>query len=179
MKLEGIVRWFDNTSGEGIVSGIDGNDYYCHWSAVQGKFPAKNGKKSWAELERGWKVEFEVYQNLHSSMVNKLWIVEKAEPRPVPSAYIDRDQMKAKLAAANAAFDETFPECSFDWDEWYKLTRTIKKLTKKQEKRLADIEAMKELHDLAVKRHNEDKNRVIVSIYREHSRYPLCATSEK
>lgn len=26
MKIQGVIRWFCNTSGEGIVSGIDGRD---------------------------------------------------------------------------------------------------------------------------------------------------------
>jgi cold shock CspA family protein len=173
MKLEGVVRWFCNTSGDGIVSGIDGNDYYLHWSAVQGKFEQKNGKKSWVELESGWKVEFEVLSGFAWAQVNKLWIIEKAEPIPIPSAFIDREAMKAKIAAANAMFDEAFPQDPVDADEYYKLTRTSKKLSKKQQKRLDDLLEMSEQYSLRLKAHNDHNTKVICSIYREHSRFEL------
>lgn len=167
--MEGVVLWFDGLSGEGMIGGIDGNSYYCHWSAIKGKFPAKNGKKRWAELESGWKVKFDLCGN----QVDKLKIVSKDKAPDRPSLFSDRDLMKQKLAAAKASFDEIFPVDPVSWDEYYKLSRTTRKLTKKQVEKLAEIEEMRSNYRKSLKAWNADKTIVINSIYREHSNFGL------
>lgn len=166
--LQGRIRWFDNTSGEGMVSATDGHDYYLHWSAVIGKFPAANNKDRWVTLEPGWKVRFRALRG----QVSKLKIVAKVAPRPIPSMYKNKNQMKAKLIAAYASFDEIFPETTMDWDK-YHLLANKNKLTAKEEEKLKALESERNRHNDAVRRWNEEKSMVIVSIYREHTRFQL------
>ena len=166
--IEGTIRWFDNTSGEGMVSATDGNSYYLHWSAVIGKFPAANGKDRQVTLESGWKIKFRAY----GAMVAKLKIVAKVKPRKQPSMYIRRDEMKAKLTATYASFDEIFPQTTMDWDKYHLLSNK-NKLTTKEEKQLKELEAERDRHNAALRIWNNEKNAVVVSIYREHSRFPL------
>lgn len=52
MKVQGTVKWFSNQKGYGFLEREDGDDVFCHYSAVQGE-----GFKS---LEEGDKVEFDV-----------------------------------------------------------------------------------------------------------------------
>jgi hypothetical protein len=35
-RLTGTICWFDATSGEGVVRGDDGGDYYLHFSSIAG-----------------------------------------------------------------------------------------------------------------------------------------------
>lgn len=166
--INGTLRWFCNTSGEGMVSGEDGGSYYLHWSAVMGKFPPKYQKKSWVELESGWKVRFTLYGH----QVDKLQIVAKTKPRKIPSAYVNREEMKAKLTATYAMFDELFPQTTMNWDRYHWLSNQPK-LTAKQETELKDLELERDRHNKELTKWNLEKSAVVVSIYREHSRYPL------
>jgi CspA family cold shock protein len=34
-KMEGTVKWYNDTKGYGFVEGEDGNDYFVHNSAIQ------------------------------------------------------------------------------------------------------------------------------------------------
>jgi CspA family cold shock protein len=50
----GRVKWFSDQKGYGFISGDDGKDVFCHFSAVQAQ-----GFKT---LKDGQKVQFEVTQ---------------------------------------------------------------------------------------------------------------------
>lgn len=170
--INGTVRWFDNTGGEGMISCEDGNDYYCHWSVVKGDFPAKHNKKSWVELLRGWKVEVKISNRLVNCVVEELHIIEKTEDKNIPSAYNDRPSMKAKLAACEAMFSETFPEDTVNWGVYHKLSHKPK-LNEKEQTRLSNIESAIQVRNELIKKWNRDKSMVIVAIYRDHSKFEL------
>ena len=52
MRVQGTVKWFSNQKGYGFLEREDGDDVFCHYSAISG-----DGFKS---LEEGEKVEFDV-----------------------------------------------------------------------------------------------------------------------
>jgi len=51
-RERGVVKWFNNAKGYGFIGREDGNDIFCHFSAIQGE-----GYKS---LQEGDRVEFEI-----------------------------------------------------------------------------------------------------------------------
>jgi CspA family cold shock protein len=50
----GTVKWFSDQKGYGFISGDDGKDVFCHFSAVQ--------TEGFKTLKDGQKVQFEVTQ---------------------------------------------------------------------------------------------------------------------
>lgn len=48
----GTVRWFDESTGRGIVSGDDGTEYKVHYSAIE-------SKAKWKSLPQNSKVKFQ------------------------------------------------------------------------------------------------------------------------
>lgn len=170
--INGTVRWFDNTSGEGMISCEDGGTYYCHWSAIKGEFPPKHNKKRWAELTGGWKVRVKIYKSYTFNQVEELEIVEKTEAKDIPSSYNDKPAMKAKLAAAESMFDEIFPEDTVNWGMYHKLAHKAK-LTDKEQAKFDGIESQIKRHNESIKKWNRDKAMVIVAIYRDHSKFEL------
>jgi len=53
-KLEGTVRWFNNTKGYGFIGRDDGPDVFVHYTSIAGA-----GYKT---LSEGDQVEFEIVQ---------------------------------------------------------------------------------------------------------------------
>jgi cold shock protein len=51
-RQQGIVKWFNNAKGYGFIGRQEGNDVFCHYSAIQ-----QDGYKS---LSEGDQVEFEI-----------------------------------------------------------------------------------------------------------------------
>jgi cold shock protein len=51
-REQGTVKWFNNAKGYGFIGRQEGNDVFCHYSAIQ-----QEGYKSLAE---GDQVEFEI-----------------------------------------------------------------------------------------------------------------------
>lgn len=51
-KLNGTVKWFNNTKGYGFISQITGADVFVHYSAIQ--------DKGFKTLREGERVEFDV-----------------------------------------------------------------------------------------------------------------------
>ncbi len=54
MKVQGRVKWFNNTKGYGFIGRDDGADVFVHYSAI-----AADGYRS---LNEGDLVEFEIVQ---------------------------------------------------------------------------------------------------------------------
>jgi CspA family cold shock protein len=52
MRITGVVKWFSNTKGFGFITGVDGEDYFCHFSKI--KMPG------YRFLREGENVEFEI-----------------------------------------------------------------------------------------------------------------------
>lgn len=52
---KGTVKWFDNKKGYGFIATENGQDVFCHFSAVQ-----ENGYKT---LDEGQQVEIEIEQD--------------------------------------------------------------------------------------------------------------------
>lgn len=50
--MKGKVKWFNDEKGFGFIGSDDGNDIFCHYSAIQ-----MPGRKT---LSEGARVEFEV-----------------------------------------------------------------------------------------------------------------------
>ncbi len=53
-KIQGTVKWFNDDKGYGFLTQPDGDDVFCHFSAIEG-----GGFKSLREAQA---VEFEVEQ---------------------------------------------------------------------------------------------------------------------
>ncbi len=51
-RLEGTVKWFSEQKGYGFITQPDGEDVFCHFSAIQ--------MPGFKTLEEDQKVEFEV-----------------------------------------------------------------------------------------------------------------------
>ena len=67
VKVKGTVKWFSNQKGYGFLEREDGDDVFCHYSAVQG-----DGFKT---LEEGQQVEFDVVEGdkgLHAENVTRI-----------------------------------------------------------------------------------------------------------
>ena len=67
MRVKGTVKWFSNQKGYGFLEREDGDDVFCHYSAVQG-----DGFKT---LEEGQQVEFDVVEGdkgLHAENVTRV-----------------------------------------------------------------------------------------------------------
>ena len=62
--IEGVVRWFDDMKGEGLVRDHDGNSFYVHHSAIiDSKTKA---------LKKNQKVKFQLIKDSHFTHVSKL-----------------------------------------------------------------------------------------------------------
>ena len=69
MKRLGAVLWFDDSSGEGIIYDLGtGKHLYVHYSAIQ--------QNEWKKIEKDDFVEFAIYRNLYSSMVESCKVLE-------------------------------------------------------------------------------------------------------
>lgn len=66
-RLQGKVKWFNNSKGYGFIQQEDGTDIFVHFSAIAGE-----GYKT---LEEGQPVEFEITQGpkgLQAANVHKV-----------------------------------------------------------------------------------------------------------
>lgn len=64
MRLQGKVKWFNNTKGFGFIARDGGDDVFVHYSAIQG-----DGFRS---LDEGQPVEFEVVQGPKGPQADKV-----------------------------------------------------------------------------------------------------------
>ena len=70
-KLEwqlGVVRWFDDLKGEGLIRDQEGRSFYVHYSAI------KTAKKR-KTLQAGRKVQFQLLEDSHFTQVDKVKVV--------------------------------------------------------------------------------------------------------
>lgn len=61
----GIVRWFDDLKGEGLIRDKGGRSYYVHYSAIE-------SKKSRKSLSKGREVQFQLLEDSHFIQVDKV-----------------------------------------------------------------------------------------------------------
>lgn len=168
------VLWFDDLSGEGILSLEDGSSCFIHWSAIKGlKGEKKNGKTNWVSLQPGWIGRYKMVTDTTFRQISEFRVTKKAKPIKTESCFIDRDLMKRKLVAADAAFDELMPDFK-EFDELYTLRKVIDP-SSKQLKRLEALEELRKIYNKSFKKWSEDKTAFKVSIYKEHDRFYLTS----
>ena len=168
------VLWFDDLSGEGILSLEDGSTCYIHWSAIKGlKGENKNGKANWVSLQSGWIGRYKIIKDSTFRQISEFRVTKKAKPIKTESSFIDKDLMKRKLVAADASFDELMPQFK-EFDEFYKLKRVIDP-SSKQLKRLETLEELRKVYNQSFKKWQEDKTAFKVSIYKSHDRFYLTS----
>lgn len=61
--INGIVHWFDDTSGEGVIKNADGQSFFVHYSAIE-------SKNSWKSLKDKQKVKFKLVTDSTFSQVS-------------------------------------------------------------------------------------------------------------
>jgi CspA family cold shock protein len=63
-RLQGTVKWFNNSKGYGFIGQEEGADVFVHYSAIEG-----DGFKS---LQEGDSVEFEIVQGQKGPQADKV-----------------------------------------------------------------------------------------------------------
>jgi CspA family cold shock protein len=63
-RLQGKVKWFNNSKGYGFIGQDEGADVFVHYSAIEG-----DGFKS---LQEGDSVEFEIVQGQKGPQADKV-----------------------------------------------------------------------------------------------------------
>ncbi|HEV2245989.1 MAG TPA: cold shock domain-containing protein [Terriglobia bacterium] len=63
-RLQGKVKWFNNSKGYGFIGQDDGADVFVHYSAIEG-----DGYKA---LQEGDSVEFEIVQGQKGPQADKV-----------------------------------------------------------------------------------------------------------
>ncbi|TAM84730.1 MAG: cold shock domain-containing protein [Acidobacteria bacterium] len=63
-RLQGKVKWFNNSKGYGFIGQEEGSDVFVHYSAIEG-----DGFKS---LQEGDSVEFEIVQGQKGPQADKV-----------------------------------------------------------------------------------------------------------
>lgn len=72
----GVVRWFDNRSGEGVIR-VGEKSIYVHWGAIAAELNGpencfKNPKKLWCVLFKNQKVKVQVFEDSHYIQICKV-----------------------------------------------------------------------------------------------------------
>ena len=63
--MNGIVHWFDDTSGEGIIKDTEGQSFFVHYSAIE-------SKNSWKSLKDKQKVQFKIVKDYTFAQVSRV-----------------------------------------------------------------------------------------------------------
>jgi cold shock CspA family protein len=171
--VKGRIHWFDDLSGDGMVSLEDGRSVYLHYSAIKNGDITKrkcNGRmKNWVSVKSGYIGDVELVQDSTFRQVSKFTVTERAEPPAQESAYIDRQIMKAKLYIIDKEFDEIIPI-----DHYSDRIRAIKskvKPTKKDQEKLELLNHRYFQYVQDIKTWNVDRTAARLAVYREHSRF--------
>lgn len=61
--LSGVVHWFDETSGEGVIKDSSGQSYFVHYSAIE-------SRSKWKTLQDKQKVKFKLVKDSTFSQVS-------------------------------------------------------------------------------------------------------------
>lgn len=61
----GVVHWFDDTSGEGIIKDADGKSFFVHYSAIE-------SGDSWKSLKDRQKVKFKLVRDCTFAQVSRV-----------------------------------------------------------------------------------------------------------
>lgn len=68
---DGIVVWFDDSSGEGMVADAkSGKQYYLHYSAIESDSQHKT-------VSKGDKCRYRLYTNSYMSQIDRLILMEE------------------------------------------------------------------------------------------------------
>lgn len=71
----GVVRWFDNRSGEGFIR-VGEKSIYVHWSAIANHIENgpddcfKSPKKLWCVLFKNQKVKVQIIEDSHFTQIS-------------------------------------------------------------------------------------------------------------
>src|SRR3989344_5568086 len=68
--MEGTVKWYNMRKGYGFIQGEDGNDYFVHFSALDG-----------AMLREGDKVSFQAADTEKGKQAQKVKLLQKGSER--------------------------------------------------------------------------------------------------
>ena len=61
--LTGVVHWFDETSGQGVIKDVEGQSYFVHYSAIE-------SKDKWKTLEGKQRVKFKLVKDYTFAQVS-------------------------------------------------------------------------------------------------------------
>lgn len=61
----GVVSWFDDTSGKGVIEGTDGVSYFVHYSSIE-------SEKKWKNLKSGQQVKFQIFPDPKLKQAHKV-----------------------------------------------------------------------------------------------------------
>ena len=61
----GIVHWFDEQSGEGMIKAENGDCYYVHYSAI-------DSKKKWKSLKEKKRVQFQLIDDVTFTQIARV-----------------------------------------------------------------------------------------------------------
>jgi cold shock CspA family protein len=61
--MNGIVHWFDELSGEGVIKDTEGQSYFVHYSAIE-------SDKKWKNLKDKQKVQFKIVKDYKFTQVS-------------------------------------------------------------------------------------------------------------
>ena len=73
---DATVSWFNDGSGEGVVRTLEGRDFYCHYSAIEGNNKITDNYKERKALKPKQKVKIQVLDDKFSRHVTKLKIIK-------------------------------------------------------------------------------------------------------
>jgi cold shock CspA family protein len=73
-NVKGVVRWFDNRSGEGMIR-VGKKSIYTHWSAIaQGlNMDCSGERNAWCVLFKGQEVTVDVIEDSHFTQISKVY----------------------------------------------------------------------------------------------------------
>ena len=68
--MSGVVHWFDEPSGEGIIKDAQGQSFFVHYSAIE-------SKNSWKTLKDKQKVKFKLIKDSTFCQVSHVKEIKK------------------------------------------------------------------------------------------------------
>lgn len=77
-RIKGYVRWFDDASGEGYITGLEnGNTYHLHWSSIPGaKFGSDKTHADFVSIGENQLVSFRPIETSAGYLAGEVKILE-------------------------------------------------------------------------------------------------------